>query len=173
MNIDFSLATFRDSEGNAVEKPDAAAVGWRISAYAALTSADYPGCILMVRAHDAADHWQLPGGGVEVWEGLLRGLHREVHEETGYGNAVIVTNPVAVTERAFYQSALEQFSHAVLLIFRGEIPAGTPMRALTNDSIGMEVLEVRWIPLEDTQPEGIHEIHREYVGSMKVSEGRI
>src|SRR5215207_757949 len=104
MKTEFFPEDFRDSKNRPVQKPKDAVMHWRPSVYAAITSPDHPGCVLMVQAGDGTGSWQFPGGGVEIDEPLVEGLKREVREETGYDSVIFSSEMAWVSERAFYSS---------------------------------------------------------------------
>ncbi len=168
MDNHFLLAVFRNSSGRVIEKPEGVPIHWRPSAYAAITSPDHPGCVLMVRPSGDEELWQIPGGGVEVHEGLLQGLRRELQEETGYDAVQIHTEDVAIYEEAFYWRSKDQFYHAVLFIFAAQVAAGAPEKMRTGDPIdGHEIHEQRWMSLAEINEQSVHRVHREHITKMK------
>lgn len=52
----------------------------RSSVYGVIVSGNE---VLLVKDRTSEDKWDLPGGGIEHGEDLIKALHREVQEETG------------------------------------------------------------------------------------------
>ncbi len=99
----------------------------RHSVSVAAAVVDEWGQVLAVRRTDN-DHWEPPGGVLELDEAIEQGLVREVLEETG-----LVVEPEALT--GVYKNMARGI---VALVFRCRLVAGRPD---TSD----EVCECRWL----------------------------
>ena len=92
---------------------------------------------------------KLAGGGVEVGEGLLEGLRREVREEIGYEVAEILDELGRVEENRYY-AQLHQVSYAYLIrvgAFVGTEPTKKEQR---------HGIETRWYGTLDDAVEAIY-----------------
>lgn len=129
--------------------PSGARVHQRLAAYALVVD---EGRLLMSqlseRVRGAAGLWSLPGGGVDPGEEPLRGVVREVHEETG--QHVIVEDLVQVQSTHWVaeeapEGEHEDF-HAVRLIYRATCPRPVAAEVVEIDgSTGAAA----WVPLAD------------------------
>ncbi len=99
----------------------------RHSVSVAAAVVDEQGRVLAVRRTDN-DHWEPPGGVLELDETIEQGLVREVFEETG-----LVVEPETLT--GVYKNMTRGI---VALVFRCRVIAGEP-------DISDEVRECRWL----------------------------
>lgn len=90
--------------------------------------------------------WSIPGGGVELGEGLTQACAREVAEETGL--TVEVGPLVEVVERVLRDGEGRVEYHYVLMEYLCRAPLDPP-RA------GDDARAARWTPLEDLDQAGL------------------
>lgn len=84
--------------------------------------------------------WSLPGGGVDLGEGLSDALKREVQEECGIS---IQVGPVIGVFDAIYHDHFGKIKyHYVLIDFLAEYLGGSL-------SVGSDVIDATWVPLEE------------------------
>lgn len=91
---------------------------------------------------------KLPGGGLELGEGLLDGLHREWHEELGL--PVLAATHLYTTD-FFQQSAFNPEHQIVAIYYRVHSPEDQPLRAI-DPTIEPELQGFRWVPLHNMDP---------------------
>lgn len=163
---------FTNANDRPITKPEDISIHWRPTAYAALRSPDHPGCILMVSAHDTSFPWQFPGGGVNVQENLLDGLHREVLEETGFDISKLNLELTSSGERRFYWTSQDSFYHSLYFIFSGSLPAGAkPVQAMNGDPEHPdEITKLEWVPMDTIDLDDVHPLHRKFVAEIKNNE---
>lgn len=155
---------FRDPQGRPVAHDGVTPVTWRVGAFALARRA---GRVLMVEIGHSG-RWELPGGGVAVYETLLEGAARECLEETGYRFVATDPAPVYVGELFFSwqqqapPSPGPRYWHSVMVVFAG-IAEGDPDPGWAPDP--HEISGVRWIDPaalapEMTQPHHWAALHR-------------
>lgn len=91
---------FKDWHGNEYDLPDGRTYSWRPSAYAAIVNDNKLLCV----KPSWIDRWELPGGEIELHEGLLEAVVREVYEETGYSVKCNDETPIYMTHGFFLYS---------------------------------------------------------------------
>lgn len=79
MNDDIKNYLCRDINGNVHIVKESELVH-RSSVYAVIKKEDQ---VLLIRDRTSEEKWDLPGGGIELDEDLIKALQREVSEETG------------------------------------------------------------------------------------------
>jgi 8-oxo-dGTP diphosphatase len=84
----------------------------RPGAYAIILADDG---LLITRQTSPAPEWQLPGGGIDVGESILHGLHREVMEETG--STVSVIRKLGVYQSFTFIPEYDMWAHKICNIF--------------------------------------------------------
>ncbi len=119
----------------------------RLAAYAVIT--DDQGRVLLALWNEGSRRqWTMPGGGVELDEGVEQAVVREVREETGYdvvaGALLGVDTYVLPPHRRLNDS--NRSLKAVRTVFRAEIVGGelTPERDGSTD-------EARWFTLDEVR----------------------
>ena len=75
-------------------------------------------------------YWLLPGGGVNSGESLVDALHRELEEEVGVGDELMVEGPVAIVDSIAPTRSFAQ-KHVVHIIFAGDL-GGRSLEAVTS-----------------------------------------
>ncbi|MDN5790919.1 MAG: NUDIX domain-containing protein [Micrococcales bacterium] len=121
----------------------------RVAAYALVTS-DRGALMTQFnsRTHVAGE-WGPPGGGLDVGESPVDGVHREVWEETG--QRVALGGLVAISSSHWVGRApsgiVEDF-HAVRIVYRATCPA--PQDIVIHDVDGTTGA-ARWVPLEQVR----------------------
>jgi ADP-ribose pyrophosphatase YjhB (NUDIX family) len=105
--------------------------------------------LLVKRGHEPAlGKWSIPGGLVELGEGLDAAVRREVMEEVGLEIKVI--DLVAALDRIMFDGNGRIEYHYILLDFLCEILGGDPVAATDAD-------ECRFVAIEDLY---LHEMTR-------------
>jgi 8-oxo-dGTP diphosphatase len=89
------------------------------------------GRILLCR-HEKGDrkYWLLPGGGVNSGESLTRALHRELAEEIGIDDALLLEGPVAIVD-SIAPARSYVAKHVVHIIFSGDL-GGRSLEQVTS-----------------------------------------
>ena len=75
-------------------------------------------------------YWLLPGGGVNSGESLVRALHRELAEEVGINDEILVEGPVAIVDSIAPERSFAA-KHVVHIIFSGDLE-GRSLDAVTS-----------------------------------------
>lgn len=98
--------------------------------------------VLLVRRKQepSKGHWSLPGGAVELGEGILDALARELKEELSI--AVSVGGLVGVFDKIFHDHKNQVQYHYVLVDYWGWLVEGNPSPA-------SDVSEVLLVPLDE------------------------
>jgi len=76
--------------------------------------------VLLIRHEKKGqEYWLLPGGGVDLGEGLVEALQRELREEVGIQREVLVEGPVAIADSIAPPDAPRR--HVLHVIFAGSL----------------------------------------------------
>lgn len=138
---------FFDVQGNEVPKPPEKEVIWRVSSYVVLTDKNK---LYMIKSdYNPADQYELPGGGVETWEGVQEGARREMLEETGL-DVALDEAPCFFTESGFHESVNDEFWHTIRVYYRGSIKS-----VVTEDPVSPDetVLWRGWVDVDELTKE--------------------
>jgi ADP-ribose pyrophosphatase YjhB (NUDIX family) len=102
----------------------------------------YEGSVLLARRNQepGMGQWSLPGGAVELGEGLLEALKRELWEEAAIN--VEIGGLIGVFDRIVGDSENRVRYHYVIVDYWGWIASGEP-------SPGSDISDLRFVPLEE------------------------
>ena len=100
------------------------------------------GSVLLARRNQdpGRGQWSLPGGAVELGEGLLEALKRELREEASI--KVEIGGLIGVFDRIVHDQQNRVRYHYVLIDYWGWIASGQP-------SPGSDISDLRIVPLEE------------------------
>jgi len=108
---------------------------FRVSVYGLLFRGDK----LLLQRHPDLKSFGLPGGGIEIGEGIEDSLRREFKEETGL--IVEMGDLVAVTEDFFTYEGED--AHSILIIYKVKVVGGELLPMGNQDDTG----EVKYIDI--------------------------
>lgn len=149
------MVVFLDANQNEVEKPKDKIIRWRISGYVLIQSEEEK--ILMVTP-TWNNLWELPGGQIELLEGLPEGIARECYEETGYKVKVDPHSAIHVGESYFYNRATNEFCHSIILVFPGILINKKQDLHVVNSFGENEIEKIEWVSVEDLDEKNCHPI---------------
>ena len=106
----------------------------------------HEGKLLLVKrgVEPAKGKWSIPGGVVELGEGVRVAVIREVKEECGLDIEIAMDTPMDVLDSLVTNEDGRLKYHYVLLQFLARPRGGTLKPA-------SDVLEARWVPLEEVE----------------------
>jgi 8-oxo-dGTP pyrophosphatase MutT (NUDIX family) len=104
---------FKDRKGVLHSKPKGTPIYTRISAYGI---AKRCGKFLLVEP-PWKDWFELPGGGIERNESVIKGLKREFLDETGFPVDVVSERAIDVKHERFYADDTDRYYYSTLLFF--------------------------------------------------------
>ena len=76
------------------------------------------------------EYWLMPGGGVNAGESLVDALHRELAEEVGIVDEILLEGPVALVDSIAPQRTFIA-KHVVHIVFAGDL-SGRSLEAVTS-----------------------------------------
>jgi ADP-ribose pyrophosphatase YjhB (NUDIX family) len=91
------------------------------------------GILLCRHEKPGKEYWLLPGGGVQSGESLVDALHRELDEEVGVGDDILLEGPVAIVDSIAPAQSLAQ-KHVVHIIFAGDLSGRSLERVTSVDA---------------------------------------
>jgi ADP-ribose pyrophosphatase YjhB (NUDIX family) len=133
--------TCLDVDGNEYEIP-VSELQWRPSVYGIVVRDDK-----ILLSKQFGDRYDLPGGGVELGEGLETAVVREVKEETG----IVVDNPRALgAENSFFHAAhaTKNSYHCVLIYYVCDYKGGELSTEGFDEYEKQYAEQAEWIPLD-------------------------
>jgi ADP-ribose pyrophosphatase YjhB (NUDIX family) len=106
----------------------------------------HEGRLLLVKrgVEPAKGKWSIPGGVVELGEGVRDAVVREVREECGLDIEIVTDTPMDALDSLVTDEGGRLKYHYVLLQFLARPRGGTLKPA-------SDVLEARWVPLEEVE----------------------
>lgn len=150
---------YYDNLRQAIEKPSDVPVVWRPCVYGILSNEK--GEWFMVEP-SWAKQWDLPGGGVDLEEGIRDGLVREFYEETGY-RVRVVGEPLYLGESKFFHQKWG-FCHSIILIFTVELVDVDRNEQVVNTfEDGFEIRQGQWIDPRSLKEEDVHPIYWPFI----------
>jgi len=96
------------------------------------------------------DCWDLPGGGLEPAEALLKGLAREVEEETGITDFQVECLITLV--EGFYTKTSGEHLHVLSIVYRCTVPT-RPAKLVSSDPKEVGAKGIQWLPIAQLTPE--------------------
>lgn len=148
------MTIFLDANQNRVEKPEGEKTFWRLSVYPLVQKDDN---ILMV-VPKWNSLWELPGGGIELEEGIFEGMVRECYEETGYKVEATAKSAIYVGESNFYHRSAKKFFHSVIMVFPARLIREQQDKHVINTLDGDEIKKVDWVSLTECTEKNCHPI---------------
>jgi 8-oxo-dGTP pyrophosphatase MutT (NUDIX family) len=133
----------RDINGQSVEMLVEKLV-WRPSVYALIFNAAGE---LLVQDNIKTQRYDLPGGGIEVWERTETALIREVWEETGL--EVKIQDLVDVQDN-FFLTPTGKHWHTLHFFYRAEVLGGTLRNTILEDEWTINPHWIDWHQLSAT-----------------------
>lgn len=112
---------------------------------------------VLVMSNKSNDKLWFPGGGIEIYETLEKGLKREVKEETGLD--IEIERLVLTRENFFYYQPLDEAYHAFLFFY--------VCRPLSDEIIADEAVndleseKPRWKPISAIREEDIGDLSKD------------
>lgn len=124
---------------------------------------------VLLREHEVlmlkklAGNWDLPGGKIDSGEGIVDGLFREVHEETGL--VIKRASLMGVVDRT--RPRLNRIK-GPLYIYHGKLPRALAVRDVR---LSQEHVKASFVPLEEAQELAMSRPCRKALGLVRKSIG--
>ena len=148
---------FFDASGKPITCPAGTPVHWRVSSYGFLEDED---CRILLVVPTWSPLFELPGGGLEIYETLDQGIRREVYEETGYRVRMAAPLPLYVGESNFFLSAKSMFCHSVFHVYHCELIHEERHSHVVNTFEDKnEIARVEWVAPSDLRRSNLHPMH--------------
>jgi len=128
--------------------------------------------VLLVRRKQepAKDQWSLPGGAVELGEGILEALARELQEELSI--KIGVGGLVGVFDKIFHDHKNRVQYHYVLVDYWGWIVEGNPRPASdVSDALLVPLDELEEFDVDQGLKEAIRKAHGAWRESLDADKG--
>ena len=107
--------------------------------------------VLMVKYSNKEniEHWNIPGGLVELGESLQNALKREIWEETGID---VITKAILLIRHMTRESRMKGTISDLYIVFETEFVSGTPQPK------SQEISDVKFIPLKELRKHSIADL---------------
>ena len=115
------VTLYSNPEGDQIPYDGVSPVTWRIASYVLAIRDD--GKVLVIEP-PWLSRWELPGGRVEIHEGVLEAAVRECWEETGYRFVPASDDPICIAEWNYLAPRDKSYQHSLMLAFQGTVEGG-------------------------------------------------